>query len=54
MNKSSNLKIGLISDGKYGERAFKNIKKKFEAIWILVPELSSKVMVDDGLERDIP
>lgn len=54
MNKNSALKIGLISDGKYGERAFENIKKNFEAVWILVPDLPPNVMLDDDLELDIP
>ena len=40
------LKIGVISDGKYGERAYANIKKKFEAKWILVPEIPSNDVPD--------
>ena len=49
-----NLKVGLVSDGKYGERAFENIKKNFEVVWILVPEIPSNVMLGDDLELDIP
>ena len=48
------LIIGIISDGKYGERAYTNIKKKFEAKWILVPEIPSNVMLDDTIDLDIP
>lgn len=49
-----NLKVGLVSDGKYGERAFENIKRNFEVEWILVPEIPSNIMLDDDLELDIP
>jgi len=49
-----NLKVGLVSDGKYGERAFENIKKIFEVDWILVPDIPSNIMLDDDLELDIP
>ena len=49
-----NLKVGLVSDGKYGERAFENIKKHFKVDWILVPEIHSNVMLDGDLELDIP
>lgn len=49
-----NLKVGLVSDGKYGERAFENIKKNFEVEWILVPDIPSNIMLDDDLELDIP
>ncbi len=54
INQSKNIKIGVISDGKYGERAFENIKKKFSAEWILVPELASNIMIDDDMELNIP
>ena len=49
-----NLKVGIISDGKYGERAFANIKKKFKAEWILVPEIPLNIMLDDDIDLDIP
>ncbi len=52
MNK--NLKVGVITDGKYGERAFENIKKKFEAEWIVLPEIPSNVMLDDDINLEIP
>lgn len=49
-----NFKVGIISDGKYGERAYENIKKKFQTLWILVPELDSNVFLDELLDLDIP
>lgn len=57
MNKMENnkkLKIGVISDGKYGDRAYENIKKKFETDWILLPEIPTNVMLDDELDFEIP
>jgi hypothetical protein len=50
----NNLKIGLISDGKYGERAFENIKHVFETIWVLVPDIPSYIMIDEEMDLDIP
>lgn len=52
--KNKNLRVGVITDGKYGERAFANINKKFKAEWILVPEIPSNVILDDALDLDIP
>ena len=46
--------IGLISDGKYGERAFENFKVHFDVLWIALPEIPSNVMLDDDLNVDIP
>ena len=54
MEEINNLKVGIISDGKYGERAFENIKKKFDTIWVTVPDLPSNLMLDDEIETDIP
>ncbi len=48
------MKVGIISDGKYGERAYDNIKKHFETEWILVPEISPSVMLDDDIDLSIP
>jgi len=48
------LKIGLISDGKYGERAYENFKQVFETEWILVPDIPSTVMLDDYIDLKIP
>ena len=47
------IHVGIISDGKYGERAFQNIKSRFEASWIEVPDIPENVMLDDDLELDI-
>lgn len=49
-----NLKIGVISDGKYGERAFENIQQIFPTTWILVPFFESNVFLDDDLNLEIP
>ena len=51
---TSQIKVGVISDGKYGTRAFENIKKQFESEWILVPEIPLNVMLDDDIEVDVP
>lgn len=40
------MKIGIVSDGQYGERAYDQIKKRFPTDWILLPFPSSPV-VDD-------
>jgi hypothetical protein len=48
------LKIGLISDGKYGERAFENIKHVFETKWILVPDIPATVLLDEEINLTIP
>lgn len=48
------MKVGVITDGKYGERAYNNIKKVFETKWILVPDIPSSVMLDDGIDLNIP
>lgn len=58
MNKSiqdiNKIKVGVISDGKYGTRAFENIKKQFETEWILVPEIPLNIMLDDDIDVDVP
>ena len=54
MEEIIDLKVGIISDGKYGERAFENIRRKFDTIWITVPDLPSNLMLDDDSEIDIP
>ena len=48
------MKVGVITDGKYGERAFENIKKHFEVEWILVPDIPPSVMLDDEIDLSIP
>ena len=54
MDGSYNLRVGVISDGKYGERAFENIKTKFMAFWIKVPDIPLNVILDDDVEMSIP
>jgi len=54
MNHVNKLKIGIISDGKYGERAFENISKKYSTTWITVPDIEPTIMLDDDIELDIP
>jgi hypothetical protein len=48
------MRIGIISDGKYGDRAFENIKQMFDTKWILVPDISLTSMLDDDIALDIP
>ena len=40
------MKIGIISDGKFGDRAFEIIREKFPTEWIMAP-FPSGMMVDD-------
>ncbi|MFX1457434.1 MAG: DUF166 family protein [Promethearchaeota archaeon] len=54
MKSVNKFRIGLISDGKYGERAYKNFKQVFETEWILVPYIPSSVILDDGIDLNIP
>lgn len=54
MYESYNLRIGVISDGKYGERAFENIKKRFKTFWIMVPDIPLNVILDDDVMMNIP
>jgi len=54
MDESYNLRVGVISDGKYGERAFENIKNRFQAFWIKVPDIPLNVILDDDVEMSIP
>jgi hypothetical protein len=46
------MKIGIVSDGKFGDRAFEIIKEKFLAEWIVAP-FPSGMMVDD-IELTLP
>jgi len=41
------VKIGIVTDGKYGERAHENISKIFPCEWIQVEEVPSNVILDD-------
>lgn len=54
MKSVNKLRIGLISDGKYGERAYENFKQIFETEWILVPDIPSTVMLDEEIDLNIP
>jgi len=46
------VKIGIVSDGQYGERAFEQIRKRFLTEWILLPFPSSQVV--DDIDITIP
>jgi hypothetical protein len=46
------VKIGIVSDGKFGDRAFEVIGEKFPTKWIMVPFPQS--MVVDDLELTLP
>ncbi len=48
------MKIGIISDGNYGERARDNIKKTFPVEWILVPDIPPTEIIDDRVPIDLP
>ena len=48
------ISIGLITDGKYGERAYENFKKIFKTKWILVPDILPTIMLDEEIDLDIP
>lgn len=53
MKSVNKLRIGLISDGKYGERAYENFKLIFETEWILVPDIPSTVMLDEEIDLNV-
>lgn len=46
------MKIGIVSDGQYGERAFEQICRRFPTEWILLPFPSSPVV--DEIDLSIP
>lgn len=46
------VKIGIVSDGKFGDRAFEVIRERFPTEWIKVPFPSSPVA--DDIELNIP
>lgn len=54
MNSVNKLKVGLISDGKYGERAYENFKQIFETKWILVPDIPATVILEEDINLNIP
>lgn len=47
------MKIGILTDGKYGDRAFENISKIFSCEWIQLEEIPQSVILDD-YEIDVP
>jgi hypothetical protein len=46
------MKIGIVSDGKFGDRAYEIIHEKFPTEWIMAP-FPQSIMVDD-LELTLP
>lgn len=46
------MKIGIVSDGKFGDRAYEIIREKFPTEWIMAP-FPSGMMVDD-IELTLP
>jgi hypothetical protein len=46
------MKIGVVSDGKFGDRAYEVIREKFSAEWIMAP-FPQAIIVDD-LELSLP
>lgn len=46
------MKIGIVSDGKFGDRAYEVIREKFPTEWIVAP-FPQSMLVDD-LDLDIP
>jgi hypothetical protein len=46
------VKIGILSDGKYGDRAYENIKRMFPTEWILVESPDSPII--DNFRLDVP
>lgn len=46
------MKIGIVSDGKFGDRAFDVIRERFPTEWIMAP-FPSSMMVDD-IELTLP
>ena len=46
------MKIGIVSDGKFGDRAYEIIREKFPTEWIMAP-FPSGIMVDD-IELTLP
>ncbi len=46
------MKIGIVSDGKFGDRAYDVIREKFPTEWIMAPFPQS--MIADDLELSLP
>jgi len=47
------MKVGIITDGKYGDRAYENIGRIFEAEWIYIPMPLAQV-IDEDIDVDLP
>jgi hypothetical protein len=41
------MKVGILTDGKYGDRAFENISKVFPSEWIKLEEAPRSAVLDD-------
>ncbi len=41
------MKVGIVTDGKYGERAYENISKVFPCEWIQIEEVPSNIVLDE-------
>ncbi|OLS15674.1 MAG: hypothetical protein RBG13Loki_0709 [Promethearchaeota archaeon CR_4] len=48
------MKVSVITDGKYGERAYALIREKFDATWVEVPDIPPNVVLDDPIPLKIP
>jgi hypothetical protein len=48
----ASVKVGILSDGKYGDRAYENIKRRFPTEWILVESPDSPII--DDVKLDLP
>ena len=46
------MKIGIISDGKFGDRAYEIIRERFPTEWIMAPFPQS--MIAEDLELNLP
>ncbi len=52
MDKSYNLRVGVILDGKYGERAYENIKKRLNAFWITLKQFITKIKNEQKVRKE--
>ena len=48
------MKIGIVTDGKYGDRAFENIKARFDSEWIPLPDIPLNIILDDDFDFKLP
>ncbi|GAB4320674.1 MAG: DUF166 domain-containing protein [Promethearchaeota archaeon] len=46
--------VGLLTDGKYGDRALENLRRHFRVELVLVPEIDPSVFLDDDLDLSLP